>query len=244
MKRICVLGFLMGMFATPFAFAATITLTLEGGSGYGPYQTGVGGEFTFRISNGSLISAYNSQAVNQASPTPSFQTFCVEGNEFISAGSTYTANYNNESVFTNFRLTAGAAYLYSQFATAGNFGGLASYNYGANRGVTAGLLQNAIWALMGGQEGQTAANNSSNPFLRAAEAQFGGTFAGANTTAATGFDNVYVLNLWDLSGRAAQDQLIYTPGPVPNVIPDGGMTAILLGLGLTGLGFVSRRLRY
>ena len=65
----------------------------------------------------------------------------------------------------------------------------------------------------------------------------------ASAAATTGFDNVYVLNLTTLDGRAAQDQLVYTTGAIPNVIPDGGMTAMLLGVGFTGLAFVSRRMR-
>jgi hypothetical protein len=95
-----------------------------------------------------------------------------------------------------------------------------------------------------GQEGQTEANNASNPFLQAAEAACGGSFASASASDSGNSYGVYILNMWDSSGKAGQDQLIYTTGAIPNTsVPDGGMTVILLGMSLTGLGFVSRRLR-
>ena len=99
---------------------------------------------------------------------------------------------------------------------------------------------------MGGQEGQTAYDGSNKYEAWVAGSILSGGFgsdAAANVAAATGFDNVYVLNLTTLDGRAAQDQLIYTTGPIPNVIPDGGMTAMLLGMAMTGLAFISRRVR-
>src|SRR6266481_6087939 len=123
MKKTFLLSVVVGMLSVPSVFA--VTLTLEGSpSGYGPYQTGIGGEFTFGISDGNLISGYSPLTMNQGDgAAPSFQTFCVEGGENINSGSpTYTANYNNQSVFSNVPLTKGAAWLYSQFATAGNFG--------------------------------------------------------------------------------------------------------------------------
>ena len=236
----------------PSSFA--LTLTLEGNNsvatglnGYGPYQTGVGGEFTFQIDNPSLISGYSSLARNQNGIANSFQTFCVEANEYIDASHpVYTANYNNITRYSNDQLSKGAAFLYSQFAQ----GTLSGYNYhtsSAGREASAGMLQRALWLLMGGQEGLTPANIGANPFVAAAETAFGG-FAGASAAATTGFDNVYVLNMWDSNLRAAQDQLIYTPGAIPNAIappdvPDGGMTAMLLGIGFTGVAFISRRAR-
>jgi hypothetical protein len=260
MKRIYSFGAALGiLLAGSQAFA--LTVTTEGGSGYGPYQTGVGGEFTLHISDASLISGYYSGAVNQVASTPNFQTFCVEGLETILPNTSYTALYNNQSVYSYVPLSKGAAYLYWQFATGGTFGGYsgAVYNYGGGYGSGSGaragdatyssaaLMQNAIWAFMG-QEGKNATTEASNPFFNAAIAAEGGSFAAADAAAVTGYHSVYVLNLWQGGlpqdgGRAAQDQLIYTPGAIPNVIPDGGMTAMLLGFGMTGLAFISRRVR-
>ena len=219
-----------------------LTLTLQGGAGYGPYQTGVGGEFTFGISDSSLVGSYSSYTRNQAGPGTSFQSFCVEGAENIYAYQSYTAQYNNRTMYTDVALSRGAAYLYSQFAQ----GTLSGYNFSgttAQRQASANLLQRAIWMLMGGQEGLNAGNIGANIFIDAVKTVFG-SLAGANATAATGEYNVYVLNLWDVNGRAAQDQLIYTTTVIPNTIaPDGGITVILLGMGLTAVGFVSRKVR-
>lgn len=219
-----------------------LTLTLQGGYGYGPYQTGVGGEFTFGISDPSLVSSYSSYSMNQAGPGTSFQSFCVEGAENIYAYQSYTADFNTRTRYTDVALTRGAAYLYSQFAQ----GTLAGYKFNgtlAQRQNSANLLQRAIWMLMGNQEGLNASNIGANIFIDAVKTVFG-SLAGANAAAATGEDNVYVLNLWDANGRAAQDQLIYTTGVIPNTItPDGGITVMLLGMGLTAVGFVSRKIR-
>lgn len=251
MKRIRALALVGGMFLTHSVFA--LTLTLEGGGGYGPYQTGSGGEFTFGISNPTLVAnGYVSSGLTGTknvvtSPVAtSFQTFCVEGAEFIGGFGVYNAAYNNKTVFGNVALTKGAAYIYSQFVTQGNFGGYsgATYNYTGARTTSAALVQNAIWAFMG-QEGKTAATEASNPFFNAAISAEGGTFALADAVATTGYHNVYVLNLTGVSdGKAAQDQLIYTEGAIPNTIPDGGMTVMLLGMGFSGFAFVSRRLRH
>ena len=57
-----------------------------------------------------------------------------------------------------------------------------------------------------------------------------------------GFYGVGVLNLWVDNDHTelAQDQLILVPGPnLFEVVPDGGSTAMLLGLGFLGL-FVGR----
>ena len=235
--------------------------------GYGPYQTGVGGEFTLQgldPTMDAIINAYGAGAKNQynvSGATPNFQTFCVEGREYIYANTKVSVVFNNQSVYTDVALTKGAAWLYSQFAQ----GTLYGYNYanGTISGVHSGLnygdgsragsasssaqlLQNAIWALMGGQEGQTY--DGSNPFEAAAASQFGG-WANADSAAATGLDGVYVLNLWAAGspgvGTGYQDQLVYVAQglTIPNVVPDGGTTVLLLGMALTGLGFVARRVR-
>jgi hypothetical protein len=254
MKKEFTLGVVLTVLASSSLFAdPTVTTVGNGGNygGYGPYQTGVGGEFTLYSPDlASYISSYYSAAQDQvAGSTPNFQTFCVEGNEYIYPNTTSYVGFSGVS-FDGDTLSKGAAYLYSQFASGGNFGGNATYNYGAGRSTTAGELQDAIWALMNGQEGQTAANNSGNPFLIAAEAQFGGTFAGADAAGGAGFDGVYILDLWADNGpidvqsgaTAQQDQLIWEapPTPTPNV-PDAGTTMTLLGMGLFGLAIYRGR---
>jgi hypothetical protein len=261
MKRIYGVSLLFGVlvFATTQSFAAALQLQLL--DGYGPYQTGSGGEFTFGVIAGdtspTIASSYAADTRGYGSSASSFQTFCVEGTEYINANSTYSATYNTVTVKGGVALTQGAAWLYSQFATDGNFNGIATYNYDhgglnpAARRNSANDLQLALWLLMGGQESTTLANvytrssdGSHNYFMDAAINKFG-SFAGADTTAATvGYDGVYVMNLYGADGTPAQDQLVYNNnGNIPNVVPDGGMTVTLLGMGMTGLAFVSRRMR-
>jgi hypothetical protein len=251
MKRV-LLGVLLAVLGASYsAFAITVTLegnnSVAGGyNGYGPYQTGVGGEFTFRIdaADAGLLSGYSTAASSQTEnfvSGPSFQTFCVEGPEYIYPNATYTVQLNHITQYGNVPLTRGAAWLYSQFAQ----GILGGYNYTGNREATAGLLQNAIWAFMG-QEGQVM--DLTNPFEAAAAAAIGQ--AALDSVAAVGEYGVYVLNLWDTTtnpGRTnpAQDQLIYAPQVNPNSVgvPDGGTTAMLLGIAFAGTAFVSRKIR-
>ena len=241
MKRLAALLLLALAFCSTNLFA--LQLTLQGGNGYGIWQYGIGGEFTFHISDPSLLTGYAGYAINQVGPNTSFQTFCVEGAENIYAYQTYNAALNNHSVYSNVQLTKGAAYLYSQFATGGNFG-TATFSYANDHLNNANLLQRAIWMFMCNQEGLNMGNIGNNFFVNAAIAYFHNSFDEANSDAVTGFDNVYVLNLTDANGRAAQDQLIYSSAVNPNTIaPDGGVTAILLGMGLTAVGFVSRKIR-
>jgi hypothetical protein len=255
MKRLLALCSVLLSCAVSPSFALTVTIggnnAVAGGyNGFGAYQTGVGGEFTFSISDPTLISGYASTTRNQGGSANSFQTFCVEGGENIYANQTYSAVFNNQTVSSNVRLTVGASFLYSQFAqgrltTAFNPALTSSYNYtgsATGRENSANLLQRAIWLLMGGQEGLNAGNIGVNPFISLVLSRFG-SLAAANVTAATGADHVYVLNLLDSGGRNAQDQLIYTTAAIIPAVPDGGTTAIMLGIGFTGATILSRRLR-
>lgn len=236
--------------------------------GYGPWQTNQGGEFTLKAISGELVTAlsyYNSYTKNQYTgpnaidpltlSTPNFQTFCVEGTEYIFPNSPYDVTISDVTIFNGKKLTAGAAWLYSQFAGFGNT--LAGYDYndgdniGIGRHVSADLLQKAIWMFMG-QEGQTLINNAGNDFVKEAIKVLGITNAFlANSE--YGNYNVAVLNLWvpDAVYRDSgkrQDQLILT-APVElnsegfggSTVPDGGFTVALLGLSLIGLVALRRR---
>jgi hypothetical protein len=67
-----------------------------------------------------------------------------------------------------------------------------------------------------------------------------GFYAAQNTLFAssgwTGLENVRVLNIVDLSGRASQDVLVESSFPTPEPA-----TMLLLGAGLIGLGGLGRR---
>ena len=192
--------------------------------GYGPWLAGSGGEFTVIPDAGvaSQLGAYSPFTMNQGGYQGSFQTFCVERNEGLAPNATYDAVFNNITVFSGDPLSAGAAYLYQQFAT-----GQLNYNYansptfdgfpGGSRtdGLYAAIwLQDALWYLLnpslyGGQ--------ASNPYVLQADAALGGVAAAFAPD--NGAHGVSVLNLWapgqpHTPAYAYQDVLIYT-GRVP-----------------------------
>jgi hypothetical protein len=207
-------------------YGNTITL----GANNANYRVGSGGEFNW-IANGgnpdNLGAGYSSKALLGSG----FESFCIQIGEHIGFGGTYEYAINTHAMGPtgSKEVSKGTAWLYSQFAT----GTLAGYNYtpGAGRAASAGLLQNAIWYL----EGQIS-NPGSNIFLTEAYSALG-SVAGANQNA-LGSYGVYALNLGPVGTKtdwSNQDQLIYRG------VPDGGMTAVLLGLGLVGLALARRR---
>jgi hypothetical protein len=135
-------------------------------------------------------------------------------------------------------LTQGAAWLYYQFAAAGQ--SLAGFDYtGSGRGADDDKLQAAIWALQGGQTygNYTVPTVSNNVFYQEVIDRFGSLTAAEATY--TG-NAVKFLQMWDASDNAAQNQLVLVSDAevVPTTVPDGGLAAGLLGLGLFGLFLV------
>lgn len=202
-----------------------------------------GGEFT----------AYTSQNFAQnyatvATYNGGFETFCLETGEdftpnnwggptyYYSLGST-AQPLSGGGAGSGLPLTAGAAWLYQEFAT----GGLSSYGfdytYGTDRQSDDNLLQAAIWALQGGQtySGYPSVDSTENgnPFYIDAINALGANVA---TNAYAG-SSVEVLQLWDNPDGTgpAQNQLVY--------VPDGGGTVGLLGIGLMGVFLVQFRRR-
>jgi len=242
MKKILALTLLAGTLATQSAFSLTVT-PIGDPNGFGPWQTGLGGEITLQT-DGSWdpTTSFSSKTSNQGGTTMSFQSFCVEGKEDVWAGHTYSVSLNSLTVPSGDKLSRGAAWLYSQFAQ----GALNGYDY-ANTGVgrlhTADLLQQAIWHYMVLPQLGFDAYDPSNPFEVAASGYFGSE-AVAIQLAGTDNYGTSIINLVDVAdGSTAQDMLVY--GPRPNIVrtPDGGATLMLLGMGLSGLAFVSRRIR-
>jgi hypothetical protein len=211
------------------------------GSGYGPYQSGSGGEFTLTPINptGWLnLSSYGAQARN-VGVSGSFQTFCIDGADYIYP---YRAAYNAEVSRNAVRSTTGpegdpisvgTGWLYSQFAS-GNWAANLSYNYSggtyARRG-DADLLQKALWWLEG-QENITY--SSGNKYMLAVMNYFGSEDA-AKADGGWRY-GVYALNLTTANGGFAQDQLYYH-------VADSGSTVILLGFAVAGLALISLRFR-
>ena len=198
----------------------------------------------------------------------SFQTFCLEMSEdallvdsnFFVVGSAAAAG-GKGVVSGRDPLSKGSAWLYSQFAqgllnvtpVTGNAAG----NYFAagapTRSTEAGNLQRAIWWLE--HEGLPALETKElNPYYMAAWNFFGGEL-NAMADADEGEYGVYVLNNFKTKNALdtflatndifavnrtdrAQDFLYYQKDVS---VPDGGMTAMLLGGALVTLGALRRK---
>jgi hypothetical protein len=198
--------------------------------GASTYQYGDGGEFN-AVTTG----------------LGSFATFCLETSEYIgqppSGPYTYTINTgavpgdagagatdpNTGLPMDN--ISIGTAWLYSQFR-AGTLTldtGTGSY-FDANRLANAGELQNAIWYLEdeGGQNNGYVALAEEALDLTAIQVK-------ADSNGAYG---VVALDLFNLAGSPAQDQLAMVPSYT--VVPEPS-TVALIALGVGALGLVLQR---
>jgi hypothetical protein len=204
----------------------------------GNYSYDVGGEFQAVTSPQSFLNYYVPSTIVNGG----FETFCVE------AAVTYNPGFSYSYILSNTdsqgrQLTEGAAFLYYEFAK-GTLAALAGYDYNtantasdkAQRKADAGLLQAAIWYLQGKQtysDGKyTTPTIINNPFYALAISTLGSINA---TNANNGKYGVEVMQLWDATGKDHQNQLV--------LVPDGGMTAGLLGMGLVGMFLVQSRCR-
>jgi len=222
-KLISVMVLSVFLTLTTMAMASQVTFI----NGYGPYQTGLGGEFTLAPSADlSWVLGNYVPGKSSLAGTATFQTFCLEVGEHVYANGTYNAAINTNAITGGVGLAGdpisiGTAYLYSEFAK----GTLVNYAFNgteAEREASAALLQNAIWYL----EGEGGAANS---YYNLVNNKFGNAFADNN-----GAYNVAVLNLTDANGGFAQDVLVATPIP----------TALwLLGSGLLGLVGLRRKFK-
>ncbi len=163
-----------------------------------------------------------------------FGTFCIEKNEEFTKGDTYDVVLNDRAIAGGVSsptpgydvISQGTAFLYTQFAK----GALPASYYGSE--WNAMVLQDLIWYLEGEQDSWGI--GTYNDILLA---QFGSNWMVDAKADYTGTD-VKVMNLTSNDGQTLnQDQLIYVG------VPDGGATAMLLGLGLFGCALVNRRKR-
>ena len=206
--------------------------------GFGPWQFGAGGEFTVTPDAGisALLSpSYSPFTVNQGNARGSFQTFCIERNEYITAPTTFDVTVNTVTMFTGDPLSAGAAYLYQQFAlgnlnynyaNAATFGGYSGASRSTGFLYSAAYLQYAIWYLM---NPNMYAGQANNPYVLAANAALGG--AANSFLPDNGAHGVKVLNLWAPGQphdpqHTFQDVLIYTV-PEPSVLALVSVAALL-----------------
>jgi hypothetical protein len=230
MKKI----FIAVVMVTLCAFAGSVgAVTIDRISGY---YSGSGGEFNIEgyltESQASGLGYVTDTIVNNRYGNKGFETFCLEATEYVNIPGTYTATFSYKAVNGGVGpggdpISGGTASLYYQFAT----GGLTGYNYGTGRAGSAGLLQEAIWAL----EDEGGSYSASNPFMLLVFNEFGSwDLAKANNSTY----KVGALNLTSGAGLA-QDQLILAPDPPTNT-PEPA-TILLLGLGLLGIGMLRRK---
>jgi hypothetical protein len=161
------------------------------------YSYDSGGEFNAHITGGQ-VSGYS----KYTSSDSDFETFCLDASTYFTPGKTYTYSVSDMDLQGRY-ISQGTAFLYSEFAQ----GDLKGYKYSneKSRLKDAGLLQEAIWYLQGGQiiDGITPTKKN-NRFYAQAYKRFGALATDENS-----IYNVSVINLTDCN-FPVQNQLVYS----------------------------------
>jgi hypothetical protein len=230
MKKLCIALTLAGALAAP-CLRAALVVQIDSGSA----QSGAGGEFKATPGSGPW------GALGITSP---WETFCVEVDEHLTFGSSYTATFaysadqGGNGGPSPDPLSKGTTYLYRQFLS--NPG---SIGY-ANTPQAAGDLQAAIWWLE--EEIYTSGPDSvtltlgTQAFLNAAGTALGLSWAQLQANAALGANGVGVFRLTsvDAQGNTIFNQDILAPVPEPTTIIAGAL--LLLPFGASTIRFIRK----
>jgi len=196
------------------------------------FSTAVAGEFNTYTTPDNFLPNYAPVAI----VNHGFATFCAETDVNFQPGQNYYYTLS-QSDGTHGQLSLGAAYLYFLFGK----GWLPGYDYlnipGGSRVADAYQLQAALWYLLGGQSygGYPNVLLGLDPYYNLAIAKFGGL---ANAQApSNGAYYVDILELWNNPNDTvpAQFQLV--------IVPDGGSTVLMLGMGFSLLSLAGLRYR-
>lgn len=219
---------------------------------------------TVRMNNGAAnynsftatgLTGYVGENSGPGSTGSSFQTFCLQANEYFTPNNIYTgviSTYTLAEGNSNYDpsgptapttgtgrdyLSSTTALLYSSFRSGGTFGG----NAPSTSSALTTALQLAIWYSEGELNNGTTtyANFASYTGNSAAVAMF--NWANANKDGS--LYNVRVLQLFNSNGTNAQDQLtILSPAQLSFVpLPPGAYAGMGTLAGVIGIGYVRRR---
>jgi hypothetical protein len=164
-------------------------------------------------------------------------TWCVEKSVRISRNTLYTYTIDNNVLNGSLNLghpgdigagdpiSKGTAWLYTEFVQGLLKDSLNTSNsyWDANHNYNAGEVQKAIWML----EDETPVTGT-NYYYNYVQTLFGGNAKNAEVG-----HTVKALNIWGPEHLDKQSMLIY--------VPDGGITSVLLGLGLLSLALIRRK---
>lgn len=216
--------------------ASAITVTVDHVAGYFVND----GEFNVTPITGSGYGANDLYKNN--SGAVGFGTFCINRDVPVTAPGQYDATVIASGIDPNNgnQISLGTAWLFQQFAQ----GVLANYNYNplTGRQNSAYSLQIAIWIL----ESQYPISSivpGSNVFLNQAFSMFGAGVGGVGGAYANN-NQVYSVGVLGLTTLDANGRPTKTAAqPMLTLLPDGGSALFLLGMSLSGLALISRKMR-